>query len=92
MKLDILRAVNLYGSTEAVHIAAEIGMPIGGGRMALLRAWRAGLVMRSGVPGREPFTYALSNRGLDRLAFPEKKERTRRAWAFTANFLTKGDR
>ena len=31
MKLDILRAVNLYGSTEAVHIAAEIGMPIGGG-------------------------------------------------------------
>lgn len=31
MKLDILRAVNLYGSAEAVHIAAEIGMPIRGG-------------------------------------------------------------
>jgi DNA-binding transcriptional regulator PaaX len=92
MKLDVLRAVDLYGSAEAVHIAAEIGMPIEGVRMALLRAWRAGLLMRSGMPGREPFTYALTNRGLDRLAFLEKKERTRRARAFTANFLTKGDR
>jgi DNA-binding transcriptional regulator PaaX len=92
MKLDILRAANLYGSAEAVHIAAEIGMPIEGVRMALLRAWRAGLVMRSGVPGREPFTYALTNRGLDRLAFLEKKERTRRARAFTPNVLAKGDR
>ena len=55
MKLDVLRAVDLYGSAEAVHIAAEIGMPIEGVRMALLRAWRAGLLMRSGMLGREPF-------------------------------------
>jgi len=48
--------------------------------------------MRSGMPGREPFTYALTNRGLDRLAFLERKERNRRARAFIANFWTKGDR
>jgi len=92
MKLDILSAVNLYGSAEAVHIAAETGMPIEGVRMALLRAWRAGLLMRSGLPGREPFTYSMTGRGLDRLAFLETAERNRRARAFTANFFAKGDR
>ena len=92
MKLDILSAVNLYGSAEAVHIAAETGMPIEGVRMALLRAWRAGLLIRSGMPGREPFTYFLTGRGLDRLAFLEREERNRRARAFTANFFAKADR
>jgi len=67
-------------------------MPIEGVRMALLRAWRAGLLMRSGMPGREPFTYSLTGRGLDRLAFLEAKERRRRARAFTANFLAQSDR
>jgi DNA-binding transcriptional regulator PaaX len=92
MKLDILGAVNLYGSAEAVHIAAETGMPIEGVRMALLRAWRAGLLTRSGMPGREPFTYSLTSRGLDRLVFLETEERRRRARAFTANFLAQSDR
>lgn len=69
MKADVLAAVADRGEAEAVDVADALGLTYEAAAMALLRAYRSGLLARHGSLGREPFRYFLTEKGRQRLEY-----------------------
>lgn len=69
MKIDVLGAVANQGEPEARDVAEALGMSVEGAAMALLRAYRAGLLTRSGAGGNAGFRYAMTQKGWERLEY-----------------------
>ena len=69
MKVDVLGAVANQGEAEARDVAEALGMNTEAAAMALLRAYRAGLLTRAGAGGNEGFRYAVTQKGRERLEF-----------------------
>jgi transcription initiation factor IIE alpha subunit len=69
MKVDILSVLAERGEAEATEVAWALGVGYETAAMALLRAYRGGLVARTGAPGSEPFRYALTDKGAQRLDY-----------------------
>ncbi len=67
MKVDLLGAVANQGEVEAREVATVLGMSPPAAAMALLRAYRAGLLARAGGNGGVGFTYTLTDKGWLRL-------------------------
>jgi hypothetical protein len=63
MKVDLLGAVANQGEVEARTVAVLLGLSPAAAAMALLRAYRAGLLTRAGANGGVGFTYALTDKG-----------------------------
>lgn len=69
MKVDILNVLVERGEAEATEVAWALGLGYEAAAMALLRAYRGGLLARTGVPGSEPFRYTLTDKGAQRLDY-----------------------
>lgn len=69
MKVDVLEAVADHGEAEALVVANTLGSTYEAAAMALLRACRGGLLARIGTRGQEPFRYALTDKGRQRLEY-----------------------
>jgi hypothetical protein len=69
MKVDLLGAVANQGEVEAREVAILLGLSPAAAAMALLRAYRAGLLARTGANGGIGFTYALTDKGWLRLPY-----------------------
>lgn len=69
MKADVLAAVADSGETEALEVAGTLGLTYEAAAMALLRAYRGGLLARVGSLGREAFRYFLTEKGRQRLEY-----------------------
>ena len=69
MKADLLGAVANQGEVEAREVAVLLGLSPAAAAMALLRAYRAGLLARAGANGGVGFTYALTDKGWLRLHY-----------------------
>ena len=69
MKIDVLGVVANQGEPETRDVAEALGMNVEGAAMALLRAYRAGLLTRSGAGGSAGFRYAMTQKGWDRLEY-----------------------
>ena len=69
MKADVLAAVADRGEAEAVEVADILGLTYEAAAMALLRAYRSGLLARIGSLGREAFRYFLTDKGRQRLEY-----------------------
>lgn len=75
MKADVLAAVADRGEAEAVEIADTLGLTYEAAAMALLRAYRGGLLARVGSLGQEAFRYFLTDKGKRRLEYLEGTRR-----------------
>jgi hypothetical protein len=69
MKVDVLGAVADRGEAEAIEVAGALGLTYEAAAMALLRAYRSGLLARAGSLGREAFRYFLTDKGRQRLEY-----------------------
>ncbi|HKW90965.1 MAG TPA: hypothetical protein VJX92_03635 [Methylomirabilota bacterium] len=69
MKVDVLASVADHGEAEALEVVAALGFTYQAAAMALLRAYRSGLLARIGTPGQEAFRYALTDKGRQRLEY-----------------------
>lgn len=69
MKVDVLAAVADRGEAEAVEVAETLGLTYEAAAMALLRAYRGGLLARVGSFGREAYRYFLTDKGRQRLEY-----------------------
>ena len=69
MKVDLLRAVADQGEVEAREVAELLEVSPAAAAMALLRAYRAGLLGRTGANGGVGYTYALTDKGWLRLHY-----------------------
>lgn len=69
MKADVLAAVADRGEAEALEVASTLGLTYEAAAMALLRAYRSGLLARVGSLGREAFRYFLTDKGRQRLDY-----------------------
>jgi predicted DNA-binding transcriptional regulator len=69
MKVDLLGAVANQGEVEAREVAVLLGLSPAAAAMALLRAYRAGLLARTGANGGIGFIYALTEKGWLRLHY-----------------------
>ena len=67
MKTELLGVVANLGEVEARGVAELLGMSATAAAMALLRAYRAGLLARAGANGGVGFTYTLTDKGRRRL-------------------------
>ena len=67
--------VDEQGDAEAMQVASALGLGYEAAAMALLRAYRGGLVARTGAPGSEPFRYTLTDKGEERLDYLRAAER-----------------
>ncbi len=65
----MLVAVADHGDAEALEVADALGFTYEAAAMALLRAYRGGLLARVGTPGQEAFRYALTDKGSQRLEY-----------------------
>jgi hypothetical protein len=63
MKVDLLGGVANQGEVEARTAAVLLGLSPAAAAMALLRAYRAGLLTRAGAIGGVGFTYTLTDKG-----------------------------
>ncbi len=73
MKVDVLEAVADHGEAEALEVANTLGSTYEAAAMALLRAYRGGLLARIGTPRQEPFRYALTDKGRQRLDYGARR-------------------
>jgi hypothetical protein len=69
MKVDLLRAVADQGEVEAREVAELLELSPAAAAMALLRAYRTGLLGRTGANGGVGYTYALTDKGWLRLHY-----------------------
>jgi hypothetical protein len=69
MKADVLAAVADRGEADAVEVADALGFTYEAAAMALLRAYRGGLLARSGALGLHAFRYSLTDKGTQRLEY-----------------------
>lgn len=69
MKADVLAAVADRGEAEAFEVASTLGLTYEAAAMALLRAYRSGLLGRVGSLGQEAFRYFLTDKGRQRLEY-----------------------
>jgi hypothetical protein len=69
MKVDVLAAVAGHGEAGAIEVADVLGSTYEAAAMALLRAYRGGLLARVGVVGQEAFRYSLTDKGARRLEY-----------------------
>ena len=69
MKADVLAAVADRGEADAVEVADALGFTYEAAAMALLRAYRGGLLARTGAPGLQAFRYSLTEKGVQRLEY-----------------------
>jgi len=69
MKADVLAAVADHGEADAVEVADALGLTYEAAAMALLRAYRGGLLVRIGAPGLQGFRYSLTDKGTQRLEY-----------------------
>jgi hypothetical protein len=69
MKADVLAAVADRGEADAVEVADALGFTYEAAAMALLRAYRGGLLARTGAPGLQAFRYSLTDKGVQRLEY-----------------------
>ena len=69
MKVDILSVLAERGEAEATEVAWALGVGYEAAAMGLMRAYRGGLVARTGAAGPEPFRYALTDKGAQRLDY-----------------------
>ena len=69
MKVDVLGVVANQGDADSREVAEGLSMSAEAAAMALLRAYRAGLVTRSGSGGTAGFRYALTQKGWERLKY-----------------------
>jgi hypothetical protein len=69
MKADVLAAVADRGEAEALEVAGALGLTYEAAAMALLRAYRSGLLARVGSLGREAIRYFLTDKGRQRLEY-----------------------
>jgi hypothetical protein len=69
MKIDVLAAVADRGEADSLEVADTLDFTYEAAAMALLRAYRGGLLARVGAPGRESFQYALTDKGWQRLEY-----------------------
>lgn len=76
MKADVLAAVADRGEAEALEVAGALGLTYEAAAMALLRAYRSGLLARVGLLGREAFRYFLTDKGRQRLEYLDGHRRT----------------
>lgn len=76
MKADVLAAVADRGEAEALEVAGALGVTYEAAAMALLRAYRGGLLARVGLLGREAFRYFLTDKGRQRLEYLDGHRRT----------------
>ncbi len=78
MKVDVLGVVANQGEAEARDVAEAVGMNAEAAGMALLRAYRAGLLTRSGAGGHAGFRYALTQKGWERFEYLDGQRRPAR--------------
>jgi len=78
MKVDVLGVVANQGEVETRDVAEALGMNAEATAMALLRAYRAGLLTRSGVGGNAGFRYAMTQKGSERLEYLDGERRPAR--------------
>jgi hypothetical protein len=76
MKVDVLRAVAEWGEADARGVAEALGMHPEAAAMALLRAYRSGLLRRFGNGGSGGFRYDLSEKGWARLEYLDGQPNT----------------
>jgi hypothetical protein len=69
MKADVLAAVADRGEADAVEVADALGLTYEAAAMALLRAYRGGLLARIGTQGLAAFRYSLTDKGAQRLEY-----------------------
>jgi DNA-directed RNA polymerase subunit RPC12/RpoP len=69
MKADVLAAVAERGEADAVEVADALGLTYEAAAMALLRAYRGGLLARIGALGLQAFRYSLTDKGTQRLEY-----------------------
>ena len=69
MKVDVLAAVADRGEADAVEVADALGLTYEAAAMALLRAYRGGLLARTSTPGQQAFRYSLTDKGMRRLEY-----------------------
>jgi hypothetical protein len=69
MKADVLAAVADRAEADAVEVADAVGLTYEAAAMALLRAYRGGLLARIGAPGLQAFRYSLTDKGRQRLEY-----------------------
>jgi DNA-binding MarR family transcriptional regulator len=68
-KNEVLSHLDDVGDVDASELADALAVPVATASMALLRAARAGLVIRNPDPDTGIFRYSLSARGVERLAY-----------------------
>ncbi len=76
-KVEVLSVLSEQGEVKAAEVAAALDITYEATAMALLRAYRAGLVARSGMQGTEVFRYALTDKGWERLQYLAAPSRSR---------------
>lgn len=75
MKADVLAVVADRGEAEALEVASTLGLTYEAAAMALLRAYRSGLLGRVGSLSREAFRYFLTDKGRQRLDYLDGRSR-----------------
>jgi len=69
MKADVLATVADRGEADAVEVADALELTYEAAAMALLRAYRGGLLARIGAVGLQAFRYSLTDKGTQRLEY-----------------------
>jgi hypothetical protein len=91
MKVDLLRAVANQGEIEARETADLLGLSQPAAAMALLRAYRAGLLARTDASGGVGYAYGLTDKGWLRLHYLARETTpTSRATSHTAHHPVRG--
>ncbi len=75
MKADVLAAVADRGEADAVEVADALGFTYEAAAMALLRAYRGGLLARIGAPSLQAFRYSITDKGVQRLEYLRETRR-----------------
>ena len=73
-KADLLRAIDDLGEPTAQEVADTLYLDYHEAAVALLRATRGGLVHREREASDEPYRYALTTRGEERLSFLDEED------------------
>ncbi len=90
-KVEVLSILSEQGEADAAEVAQLLDITYETAAMALPRAYRAGLVGRSGHRGAEMFRYTLTEKGFERLRYLAGNSRNHRAGTLSFTTSHKGD-
>lgn len=72
-KIELLECLSRVGEANSAQVASALGFDYAAAAMALLRLSRQGHVSRALDPSDGLLWYALTDRGLDRLAYLKRQ-------------------